>query len=386
MISIVINEVCKKWKSTILSAVLTGLVMFLMIVVITTYNKQVEKYKPYEELLKTNGETIYINQTKMVNWQGIEEFMSRLNGVKEYYASKTMGFEGYFVYGYDSLNGEYVPDLKEGVWYTEAKKTEADVEVVISPNKYGIGLGDVFELPYNEGIRLHVCGVLADESSFYDITGFKTDSSTYDWFVNYESSKEQKVYCFMSLEDMDRVGISAANGLVQVVYDEDISEDEKEENSQIYAESSVLVGYDFEKINERSLRVVEEKMMELIPIALGIGILAVISVVCLTSLDTMSGMKDYAIFYSCGMKWQNILFISFAKSIISAIIGFVIMFGCKDLILMSKLGSGLLFEFEKNQLIATGMVVVLMVLVSCIMPIVILKKNSPMDVFRNAKM
>ena len=390
MFGISVSEICKRWKSTLLLAVLMGIIMFLLILVISTFERQVEKYKPFEEMLEQDGEMLSIWLSRHEVAESLDEYINRMKGIKEYHATSILGgqdgeFE-YMLYGYDQMIGSYVPDMAEGVWYTEAEKTEADVEIVISPNKLGIGLGDYIELRYLEGTSFHVCGVLEDNFSYFNPHRWQKYSSVYDWFLDYEASKESAMLCFADVEELEKAGIAWLEGVTFVVYEPEISDGDKASNEELYAHNTTMKGAYFKDIRERTLREIEGKMLELVPIAVGIAVLVVLGIICLVSLDTMAGLKDYAIFYCCGMKWDRILLINAIKSLLSCVLGFMLMMAARSYLISSGKAKDLLIELGKSQMLGIAAVGVLMVVTAVIVPIVLVRRNTPVSVLKESGM
>ena len=390
MFGISLSEICKRWKSTLLLAVLMGIIMFLLVLVISTFDRQVEKYKPFEELLEQDGEMLSIWLSRHEVAESLDEYISRLKGIKEYHATSILGgqdgeFE-YMLYGYDQMIGSYVPDMAEGVWYTEAERTEADVEIVISQNKLGIGLGDYVQLPFLEGTSFHVCGVLEEKFSYFNPHRWQKYSSVYDWFLDYEASKESAMLCFADVEALEKAGIAWLEGVTFVVYEPEISDGDKASNMELYAHNTTMKGAYFKDIRERTLREIEGKMLELIPIVVGIVVLVVLGIVCLISLDTIAGLKDYAIFYCCGMKWNRILLINAIKSLLSCVLGFMLMMAARAYLVSSGKAKDLLIEIGGSQMLGIVAVGVLMVITAIIVPIVLVRRNTPVSVLKESGM
>lgn len=390
MFGISLSEICKRWKSTLLLAVLMGIIMFLLVLVISTFERQVEKYKPFEELLEQDGEMISVWLTKHEVAETLEEYMDKMKGIKEYHAASILGgHDGdyeYMLYGYDQLLGGYVPDMAEGVWYSEAEKTEADVEIVISPNKLGIGLGDYIELRYLEGTSFHVCGVLEDNFSYFNPHRWQMYSSVYDWFLDYEASKENVMLCFADVEELEKAGIAWLDFLTLVAYESDITDEEIAYNQELFARNSTINGAYFKDIRERTLREIEGKMLELVPIVVGIAVLVVIGIISLVSLDTIAGLKDYAIFYCCGIKWNRILLINAIKSLLSCVLGFMLMMAARAYLVSSGKAKDLLIEIGGSQMLGIVAVGVLMVITAIIVPIVLVRRNTPVSVLKESGM
>ena len=140
MISSSIQMVQRKLGINILLAVIIGITVLLGIVCVSTYDKLTEKTAPYNDIMKMHGGMYYFSYGDFEKFLEQSEVLpDKICGVKE----SLVGIDNwsFHLLAYDDIQEKYKIPLSEGVWYTEAEKSEY-VNVVVTPNKF-FKLGDI---------------------------------------------------------------------------------------------------------------------------------------------------------------------------------------------------------------------------------------------------
>lgn len=378
-------ECCNHWKRTVLLAIQVALLMFLAVILVTTYETQMAKYKPFQEVLGGKGHVVY-TVTGFGAAGGIDEYFDGLVKLRayQYFVSTVVDVGGitFHVGGLSEEAGSYIPPLQAGVWYTEAEGF-CEIPVVISPNPLGIGVGDVFTFEVGDGTaEARVCGVLEQGASVFYSSHYGPDSDLFDFYQIYDPEIFDKEYgIFLSGEALLEAG-GWPSGQVYIRYEDEISQSEYEKNERYLRDLDANFVEDSSVIRENTERVIRMKILDLLPVMIGAFVLTSFGITCLMAVDTLVNLKAYAVFYTCGMRWRQCIGISGFSALLTGIIGFALMVFLGNLALIIFEDNLFLFELGLSQLLACGGVLMYMILLAGIMPALILRKNPPVTVLK----
>ncbi len=388
MIFFGITGVYNNLKRTFLMSIQIAIVLFIGLVLVSTYKHQSLKYNPFKNLLEEQGVSLYADSSFYNQYGGVNEMVSQMKSVKSYSAVSSTAIiinnddEQYTtLYGYDDLTASYVPQMAEGVWFTAATTGDA-VNVVLSSNEFGIKAGDDITISDgNISCNAHVCGVMESNASCYNPNRWKLGENIYDMYSVFGTTGLDGTAVFMSESDIARLNIpSYYSGRVLIGYDEDISDKDLEWNKGFY-DSPDIEKEDFHTIRKATEHQLWSRLLVVVPVAVGAFILITFGTVTLTAVDTLIDMKKYAVLYICGMKWTSCVVISIIRSAITALIGLMIMiFGENIFLLVSR--DSYYVSWGLAQIVMCIAIITFFVIASGIMPLFILKKNPPVKVLR----
>lgn len=387
------TEVYNHWKRSLLMALQVALLMLLTVSLVTTYWTQSEKYRPFQEFLSGKG-IIVVPYSGYGNAGGIDKYLEGFQKLKGYqyvaksYVTITEGTGRLEVYGYDELTSSYIPPMAEGEWYTEAKQGDY-INVVVSYNPYGLKAGDDVSFTYvDREFTFHICGVMADGASAYQANENIKEPSFFDFFHMYgsEDISYPEYALFMSMEDMASIEMDFVQGRSMIAFEDDITYDELEANKEYAEKIGVTFMYSFDDIREATEPIIKNKVYEILPTALSAFVLITFGVACLVSVDTLVNLKSYAVYYTCGMRWRQCLGVSAVQSLITGVLGFLLMVLLGNTVLIGYEDNLFLFELGGVQLLACGFILLYIVVLSAVIPYFILRRNQPVDVLRDAKL
>ena len=394
MLYIGICEMLKKWKKTLLMAMQIGLIMFLTVAAVTLYREQFVKYSYLKDLLKKNGFVSGLSLTDVNDAGGIDKFM-KIKGLDELHyvfntdfkLEKTVDSDSLRVLAYDKLFSKYVPELSAGKWFTKKSGNGETIEAVVSANKYGIKYGDTIDFYYNDKkITAHICGVLADEASIFTETNRLSYAySVFDFYSSYDAGREDgEGILFTSLEELEEAGIKPYYfGNFWGEFSEKISESRRKKIINEFGNGWAVI--EFSDLRKRTEGIINRKMSEILPVVLGALILVVLSIASLSAIDTLNSRRSYAVFFSCGMRWEKAMRIAMIKAAITCLLGAVVMFLLRFISVLTKLDKTFMFELGFWQIFACFCVALLMVAVSALVSGYLLKNNQPADVLRESR-
>ncbi len=397
------KDLLMKWKGTLISALEIAIIMYLGVIIISTYFLQSQKYQPYSEMFKSEGVRTYQETwlgSSYTDHEGLDQIVSSLDKVKNVhytlwdsvylYGLSNMKFE---IIGYDETMADYNPDMKEGVWYTDYVGDEPLV-AVITENTYGLGLGEYIDIfSYDENgepqgpVTAYVCGILRNGEEYIYGNMFMSHGSMLDYYTVYDAEKNaidlDNPIIFMSLEDMERnrIGIIDCGFFIQ--YEDDITKEEVTSNEDILTDTGVI--NTFEQLREGSLDEIMKKLMVIIPIAFGALFFVTISIACNSAIDTNKTLKDYAIYYICGMKWSGIIVMRLINGITTGVLAGMIMYIISQLIARTSFGKDIVFEMGQYQWMCCLAIILYSIIISLFIPVIIINKNKPVSILKEAE-
>ncbi|MBQ8281635.1 MAG: hypothetical protein IJZ25_04465 [Lachnospiraceae bacterium] len=391
-----LNEALKNWKRMLMVGIQLGAVLFLSIVAVTTYQEQSAKYIGFKGFLSGEGDLLAIDTMDIMEHYdtGIEVWIRNVLDDVEAVdyplhnsISVTAGDSLYYsVYGYSEVIGKYAPPLESGVWFTDAKKEEGYINATITKNNDGIETGDVIDIKLETGknVKIKICGVIENKATFFSpgITSEKCDIfSMYESYDIYDEAFQREII-FMDKDEMAQTIGGVCLFTFFVKYNDDISHETLERNrknyQKLYAQSQ-----SFEDLKRNSEAVIANKLMVLVPITACAFVLIGLSIASTSALGTLESMKDYAIFYICGSPWKKMLGLRFVEMMGSCAIGIFIVSILRSVTVMAGYKNIILFKLSAAAILIVAIELVVMVVFSLILPLVIMKKNTPVSVFKN---
>lgn len=386
-----ITEIYNHWKRTVMIAVMIALITFVTIILVTTYKAQYGRYNPFKELLSEEGFAFGIGTPEVNNYGGVENFLDGLHKVEDYHYIYQTGVrtdKGKFqLLGYDEVVNEYIPALAEGVWFTEAE-SEA-IPVVVSQNPYGVNAGDRINhvSPSGEETPLYVCGILENGASAYTTNHMAVDYSLFDFYETFDLTQEDTLIgMFISMENMEKLGYSGVGGRLIVKCDESITDEEMRENRILLNQRGAIIVIELEDVRERTELIILNKLLSITCVAVVLFVFASIGMACMIGIDVSTNLRNYAVFYSCGMSWKQCISINAIQSALTGVAGVMMAILAGNLMKIYVGKNSFLFELEGTQLLACVGIVTYLVLLSVIIPLGVLAKNSPKDVLQQANL
>lgn len=310
--------------------------VFLMFLIaisfVSVVEEEYEKYAAFEKYIKKDGWYICLfdmltpdNQV-MDSSDTLEGYLKSAQVSSCYTLSGYADYEGKEIsadtYIYDAeFLSVYEPELQKGRWLRETDSKTDEIETVISPNTYGLGVGDVLTLhPYGEETEEHlltakIVGVLREDASFpgrslsKDMVSYRNlfctaGMQTFSILMNHEDilSSEYQISAQEELMRMD--------GNTFVLWEDGITEEDRAYNleflrtygniRQIEALPTVL---------EKSRKAFMEELKQYIPILCYGLIFTFISVICVGLIVSKRQSGNLAVYHMLGLPWKKCVWI-----------------------------------------------------------------------------
>ncbi len=240
----------------------------------------------------------------------------------------------YRIYDHELVTS-YVPALESGCWLDRCTKEQGVIPAVVSHNDYGIQTGDVLDLVERGGKskeytwQVKIVGVLEDGASILgwpqsNINGHGDYRSMY---TDYLLSEQGKPIFLMDMDQIkqeekehnNRVFPRRLANVTLVRYDKDITYEEKKANDNLLLSTmDIYMKYPMQEVRDNSMEDLRNSMKAYVTIFAGALFLTLISTISIITMIVRQQMRLYAIFYICGMNWEDCVRINRVSTLITA--------------------------------------------------------------------
>lgn len=374
-------------------------VLVIMVIMVSAIVSRYEKFEPFEPFLSRRGYMVQM-PTANIYPDEINAILGDTQCLYNEYANTYDGDTELRGIAYcDEYINAYAPPLAEGIWLSDCDETYENsgyIPAVVTSCEGRYKAGDTFEkeivMMYDENgepketinVKYKIIGVLKDKASvasyfinvgtpksYRDIYEVFSDSfENLDWLL---TRKEDVVSCYGSH--------GPAYGPMFVFCDDMSDEDYLKTGETLSGAWDDIQAEELSVIYANSKEYIYEQMYTLLPIAMCIFILTVVSTVSISAIYTKRQLRNYAIFYICGARWRTCALRSLKNSAITC--------GIASILAAAVLIVGKLTFFE-NTVINFGLwhiavcavVIVLYLALSMIMPLAIIGSNEPKEVLK----
>ncbi len=344
-----------------------GIIILLLMVtflaaisMVSAVEVKLKQYIVFKEYLDYNG--IYIMSDMMQNneshtlFRDAEEMKEFLPEAEEVFTVAKL-WEPYigdtqinaWCYSSDIIK-RLSPELEGGRWFKEQDNNETVLKAVVSHNEDGWKTGDIVTMTTpltGAEQKIEIIGVLQDnESLFYynDLAQPKGDYRDFYYTYNYENEGRIPLFIFSDsqiLKNMNNQEFAYLNfrlnsekgfqrqvtaGTV-VIYPENISEASiKEDINRLNQESRIHHTAALSDMGEKSQKYIFKELNDLLPIALCTFIFIVVAGISANVISVKKHLKNYAVYYICGLQWKQCSFISLCSSLLAVMAAFGLLF------------------------------------------------------------
>ena len=288
-----------------------------------------------------------------------------------------------YSYGYtDNLIRAFTPELESGRWLSADNSGDLP-EIVVSQNDQGWNTGDVIELIIDQGYQFRIVGVLKENAKIP--TGFSNqrDPDFTQFYRTYSFRTEEcplvlmRLASLRALSEKIRCGMTA--GFI-VTYPDHISEDQLNRECEKLSSFGSAVTVPLRTMQKNNLRYLYRQMYDQFPIVLVLMILTAVSSICSGALTTRIRLRDYAVYYVCGLRWKQCTAINLMQSVICGLVSsaaaFLLLLGIQK----TSLSEQFRIIWRPESIAGIAAVFVIYLIVSMIMPAVIIRNSTPKQI------
>jgi len=389
----------KNLKHNLLMNILTiiqmSVALVILISMISTIVSRFRYYEPIKDFLNSKGyfyvAQYSINPETNATLRTTDELYELIDGAD----SITAQYDVWLRYDEEkparfiSYDDKYIeiftPELERGSWFDLDRPIQDTIQVVVSKNNYGIDVGDEISFYcFDSEIKAEIIGVLKDDTKIIDISPRSIDKIDYRNFYNdFKLEREEKPVFLMSQRDIiDKLVVMQLNGNVFVTYPDSTSKDVIENGNRETKRMRIVYSASTEMMKKNSIKYIFSQIYNMMPIFICIFILTLVGAISTSALSTKHQLKNYAVYYICGLKWRQCALINMFSSLICAIISFVLSLGIVLFAMATGTLGNTVIELGIWQILGCVVTALMYVLLSILLPISIIGRNTPNQVIR----
>lgn len=389
------------------------LVFIVSIFAASSVTLSMKYYNTFSDVLEGDGYSIqpmnefggfFLNSDSIEDtdyFSDYSEYFGRISAMRQLNAYGTDSDENpypQYTYAYNgALIYKYKPLMRSGKWLSEVKVEQGVVHAVVSPNAYGLTIGDRIEQRFYtyDGdsviLTVEIVGIFRDGAKLFGIYSHDgentvtTDSqsnSVEGLFHNYYVSSFNLPAFVYNIEELEAYNVnSIIEQRILVPFKKGLTDSEISQAKQDLVKFGVGE-ISFEDIRKDTLSDVRKQLIILVPVIIGLMVLTVISILSLTAISTHKQLKNYGILYLCGGRWRQCALINLVVIVID-----ILLSGCMTYIVMQLLNiSGKLQNtvvvFGREEAAVCGLIVLISLFVSMVMPFTIIGSTQPREILK----
>lgn len=296
----------------------------------TIFLHQTTMYRSFIDLINTDGRFVNSMAGVITPEADINTGISGM-GILSKYLQKTDVTGCYYVLGefmkdgyplncnvivYDKpLAESYIPLLSDGEWFRDQSVRKGELRAVVSPNYYGIDVGDYLSLsPYDgtsEDINVKVTGILNQDSQ---IVRFQTSDNmvTYRNFLNtYDYKNELPTILLLRSDFLDLYSGNGDDllwptGMMFLSYKDSITDEETSANDAFIKNyMNVQIVETLPNVREKSAMCLWEQVMEVLPILAAALLFSIITTISISVLGARYAAENYRIYNMIGLSQKR---------------------------------------------------------------------------------
>ena len=362
-----------------------AIVLFIVNVVIASYNSREMLYRPYKNIFNKSG-YYFTMQNGIVNDKehislSFEKLKGDLSFMTIYETTPRIGENSWvrLVICPDEFYSELRLPLKKGK-YTASEA----VYGIISANPSGIKTSDTLRL-YDIDAEIKICGELTDPTYRPKLGDWFINSDVRLFYQNYALSSGEDPMIIMPFSSFENIGMVSDDfwALGAFIYYN------TEPTSEIYQYNREILSaellFDLYEINANTKIYLNNDLKKYFPIAMLIFFIAIMGLICNIAIHILEQMKTLGIYYLCGMRWRNALKICFSDIMILLFVSVSLMVIVIAVFCISGLSAHYGTVFRANNLFVTAAMTVISFIFSAVIPTLSVIKQSPADLLRRNK-
>lgn len=307
---------------------------------------------------------------------------------------------------YDEYSMENLrPRLVEGEYINPDSPEDDIMQVLVSENYSGVGVGDVIELLFyaidetgmdvkDVYVPAKVTGIIASGQKVMMGNGVLISKymEVKDIIGTYSLDQLEYEIIITTEKEYLKVGEDAEGGNYRCVikFDDEITPEQRQANyktivdyerehemtgTEVFPETKVLL--------ERQDEEMRNMMIKYIPITAAILILITICIVCMISIKNANSMKYYATLYICGMPYTKAVIISGIEMMVNGILAMIVTLAFIEIQNTRSIVGEINCNMGVAQLVSIIGIISVIVIFTMMITGRILREKSPMSVLKD---
>lgn len=397
----------KNMLTNFLTILQMAAVLCVSAVMISSVYIRCQYYVPFRDYYESNG--IFVSYNYYANSDAenyalptmmeTEDFLNELENSENMLScySAMLFYPENYDYAFRTISYDteiirrYQPELQEGRWL-QITHDKNRAEAVVSENAYGWRVGDVITLGSNNFpepayFEVEIVGMLEENAKIAgDLDGTGKNADCNSFYTTYSYAVEQTPILLFSHEALEAIenyeGSQSDAAVPQAVRYGSLL---KLEDSATAEESSAVMtqlrdyggcfAENMTTVQENSKAYMTEQIQRLLPIIIIVFLLVVVSSVSGSALSTKKHLRHYVIYAINGLSWNRCVRINFVQTII--LLGVSLGLAILSLFIIHTMTDAVEIVFSGLLIGAYGIISLMYVLISMVMPIAMLRQNTP---------
>lgn len=379
---------CEKLKVNLILILQVFAVFVVINVLIGSVNSRQMLKEPYKDVLNKQGFVTYQmplpEENGDTNYYPIDDIKSMLSDKAEVVSFEYLTFQ---TNSNDLVKVIACDDdfySKLNLPLVSGKKGNA----VITQNMLGIGSGDSVDV-LNVGAKgnIKISGVLTNPTYIpWTNSGTSEKSDISIFYKKYDISSNDGTFIIMNMSAFKALEIERGYYVTQIgkfiYYPQRVSEDIYQKDYEAMNQGNTL---NIEEINKDTNKMINEDLKKYVPLCILVFTIVLIGVACSMAIQSLYQMKNYGIYYLCGMKWNNAVGICGSCVLIILVISGVLSAVTLKLLILFGVLANLGIVININNLYVSLIMAVLIFVISMIVPFVNINKQTPVNIIRRTK-
>ena len=318
MVNFVAKQYVKNVWYNILTVIILTFNLVLCVIFASNISSQTKLYRLVKPYLNENSliiNTIY--EEKKIDINNLKKVEKTLMTTELFcHSQELVKLKNCVVYN-EKIMEEFAPRLSSGKLINSKFESDEKLQVLISENSEGLGVGDILKLKFTDKtmnyvpIEAEIVGVISNGQKLFMSSNNVFNNMGYeDLYLTYSYDQLEEPIILTTQKEIDAIGteLDGFNGQCIVKFDEDISEEEYRENYLHVVDmesktgiSSVDIYPSSDVLTERMDLSLRSTLMKYVPLTIAVFILVIICTVGIIAVKTSNSIKYYGMLYICGM-------------------------------------------------------------------------------------
>ena len=340
MVNFVTKQYVKNIWYNILTVIIITFNIILCVIFASNISSQTKLYRLVKPYLNENSliiNTIY--EEKKIDINNLKKVEKTLMTTELFcHSQELVKLRNCVVYN-EKIMEEFAPRLSSGKLINSKFESDEKLQVLISENSEGLGVGDILKLKFTDKtmnyvpIEAEIVGVISNGQKLFMSSNNVFNNMGYeDLYLTYSYNQLEEPIILTTQKEIDAIGkeLDGFNGQCIVKFDEDISEEEYRENYLHVVDMESKTGIasvdmypSSEALTERMELSLKSTLMKYVPLTVAVFILVIICVVGIIAVKTSNSIKYYGMLYICGMPYHQAAAMTGIEMIINSVLAIV---------------------------------------------------------------
>lgn len=301
----------------------------------------------------------------------------------------------------------FSPSMKSGRWFQDADMNSDILKAVVTYNEGELNPGDIVTLTSTLSSateQVEIIGVMQNnESLFYtDLLGESYEDYRDCYYTyNYEAEDEKILMIIADpqiLNGESQGKFSTLNyrlsptygfqkemsGGTLITYGDDVSQASIDQDVETLKGASYIYRvYNLSDMYENSWAYILEELHNYFPVFICIFIFVIIAAVSANAITVKKQLRNYAVYYICGLPWKNCAKISLCVAGITSVIAFVIAWAAMFFLNFTDGTVTTALHWGLWQFLICAIIILCYILLAWSIPLCIVKNTSAKEIMTN---